>query len=62
VRQVRTLYANNGSLSAQVALRQADVAKAQSEVARANDDYNRRAALVGNGAVSRKNSITRSRS
>jgi membrane fusion protein (multidrug efflux system) len=54
VRQVRTLYANNGSLAAQVALREADVAKAQAEVARATDDYNRRAALVGNGAVSRE--------
>src|SRR3954465_14321902 len=48
VRQVRTLYANNGSLAAQVSLRetdiaktQADVARAQSEVARANDDLNR---------------------
>jgi membrane fusion protein (multidrug efflux system) len=55
VRQVRTLYANNGSLAAQIALREADVAKAQSEVARATDDLNRRAALVANGAVSRKN-------
>ncbi|MDB5954314.1 HlyD family efflux transporter periplasmic adaptor subunit [Ramlibacter sp.] len=54
VRQVRTLYANNGSLAAQIALRQADVAKAQADVARATDDYNRRAALVGNGAVSRE--------
>jgi membrane fusion protein (multidrug efflux system) len=54
VRQVRTLYANNGSLAAQVALREADVAKAQAEVARAADDYNRRAGLVGNGAVSRE--------
>jgi membrane fusion protein (multidrug efflux system) len=54
VRQVRTLYANNGSLAAQVALRQADVAKAQAEVARASDDLNRRAGLVGNGAVSRE--------
>jgi membrane fusion protein (multidrug efflux system) len=54
VRQVRTLYANNGSLSAQIALREADAAKAQSEVARANDDYNRRAALVSTGAVSRE--------
>ena len=59
VRQVRTLYANNGSLSAQVALREADVSKtqsdvvrAQSEIARANDDLNRRQALSGNGAVS----------
>ena len=54
VRQVRTLYANNGSLAAQIDLRQADVAKAQSEVARANDDLNRRQALVGNGAVSKE--------
>jgi membrane fusion protein (multidrug efflux system) len=54
VRQVRTLYANNGSLAAQVALREADVTKAKAELARATDDYNRRAALVGNGAVSRE--------
>ena len=54
VRQVRTLYANNGSLAAQVALREADVGKAQAELARANDDYNRRSGLVGNGAVSRE--------
>jgi membrane fusion protein (multidrug efflux system) len=54
VRQVRTLYANNGSLAAQVSLREADVAKAQAEVARASDDLNRRASLVGNGAVSRE--------
>ena len=54
VRQVRTLYANNGSLSAQVTLRQADVAKAQADVARASDDLNRRAALAGNGAVSKE--------
>jgi membrane fusion protein, multidrug efflux system len=54
VRQVRTLYANNGSLAAQVRLREADIAKAQSEVARANDDLNRRQLLVGNGAVSRE--------
>ncbi len=61
VRQVRTLYANNGALAAQVSLRDADVARArteigraQSEVARANDDLNRRQALSGNGAVSRE--------
>jgi len=52
VRQARTLYANNGSLSAQVALRQADVAKANSDIARASDDLKRRQALTGNGAVS----------
>jgi membrane fusion protein, multidrug efflux system len=54
VRQVRTLYANNGSLAAQVQLREADINKAQSDVARANDDLNRRQSLVGNGAVSKE--------
>ncbi|PZP93100.1 MAG: EmrA/EmrK family multidrug efflux transporter periplasmic adaptor subunit [Variovorax paradoxus] len=61
VRQVRTLYANNGALGAQIALRDADVVRArteigraQSEVARANDDLNRRQSLSGNGAVSRE--------
>lgn len=54
VRQVRTLYANNGSLSAQVQLRQADVAKADSEVKRAADDLARRQSLTGNGAVSKE--------
>jgi membrane fusion protein (multidrug efflux system) len=54
VRQVRTLYTTNGSLAAQVALREADVSKAQAELARANDDYNRRAALVSSGAVSKE--------
>jgi len=54
VRQVRTLYANNGSLAAQVRLREADIAKAQSDIARAGDDLNRRQSLVGNGAVSRE--------
>ncbi|MDP3139112.1 MAG: biotin/lipoyl-binding protein, partial [Burkholderiaceae bacterium] len=54
VRQVRTLYANNASLSAQVALRETDVLRAQSEIARANDDLARRQALIGNGAISRE--------
>lgn len=54
VRQVRTLYANNGSLSAQIRLRESDVTKAQTEIARATDDLNRRQSLVGNGAVSRE--------
>src|SRR5512140_1050794 len=54
VRQVRTLYANNGSLAAQVNLRQADIARARAEVARATDDLNRRQSLVGNGAVSKE--------
>ncbi len=54
VRQVRTLYANNGSLAAQVALKQADIARAQSDIARAQDDLRRRQALTGNGAVSKE--------
>jgi len=61
VRQVRTLYANNGTLTAQITLRTADVARtqtdivrAQTEVARAQDDLRRRQALVGNGAVSKE--------
>ena len=54
VRQGRTLYANNGSLAAQINLRQADVAKARADVARAADDLHRRQSLVGNGAVSKE--------
>ncbi|MFC5497913.1 HlyD family efflux transporter periplasmic adaptor subunit [Caenimonas terrae] len=54
VRQVRMLYANNGSLSAQVSLKQADIGRYQADVARATDDLNRRQQLVGNGAVSKE--------
>lgn len=54
VRQVRTLYANNGSLAAQIVLRQADVGRAAAEVARAEEDLGRRASLVANGAVSKE--------
>ncbi len=54
VRQVRTLYANNGSLAAQITLREADMARAQTDIVRASDDLNRRQSLVGNGAVSKE--------
>ncbi|MEO7399205.1 MAG: efflux RND transporter periplasmic adaptor subunit [Polaromonas sp.] len=54
VRQARTLYANNGTLKAQISLREADVVKAQSDIARASDDLSRRQSLTGNGAVSRE--------
>lgn len=54
VRHVRTLYANNGSLNAQITLRESDVVKAQTEIARATDDLNRRQLLAGNGAVSKE--------
>ena len=54
VRQARVLYANNGTLQAQVTLRGSDVAKAQSDIARASDDLARRQSLTGNGAVSKE--------
>ncbi len=54
VRQVRTLYVNNGSFHAQIAQRQADVVKARNDVARAQSDLKRRQALTGNGAVSKE--------
>ena len=51
VREVRTLFANNAALKAQIALREADVARARSDLVRAQDDVNRRAPLVASGAV-----------
>jgi membrane fusion protein (multidrug efflux system) len=50
VREVRQMYATNGTLSANVRLREAEVARAQSDVARANEDVNRRRPLVATGA------------
>jgi membrane fusion protein (multidrug efflux system) len=52
VRQVRTLYANNSALEAQVRLREADVAKARTQLATAEQDVARRQGLAGGGAVS----------
>ena len=54
VREVRTLYANNGSLRTQIALREADLARTQSDVARAQDDVTRRAPLLASGAVGKE--------
>ncbi|MFZ3128430.1 MAG: HlyD family efflux transporter periplasmic adaptor subunit, partial [Rhodoferax sp.] len=51
---VRTLYANNGTLSAQVTLRESDIARAQTDIERATDDLARRQSLAGNGAVSKE--------
>ena len=51
VREVRTLYANNGALDATIKLREAEVARMESEVARANDDVMRRKPLTATGAV-----------
>ena len=52
VREVRTLFVGNGSLSATVALRQADAARAAADVAKAEDDLRRRTPLTASGAVS----------
>ena len=52
VRQVRTLYANNAALAAQVRLREADVDKAQTQLATAGQDLKRRQSLAGSGGVS----------
>ncbi|MCW2313552.1 HlyD family efflux transporter periplasmic adaptor subunit [Rhodoferax antarcticus] len=54
VRQARTLYANNTTLTAQIALREADVTKARVDVERTSDDLKRRQSLSGNGAVSQE--------
>jgi len=54
VREVRTLFANNSTLKAQVSLRSADLARAQAEAARLQDDVNRRAPLMASGAVGKE--------
>ena len=52
VREVRNLYANNGTFEANVSLRQAEIARTKSELARAKDDLARRQSVAGIGAVS----------
>ncbi|WP_424192564.1 HlyD family efflux transporter periplasmic adaptor subunit [Ampullimonas aquatilis] len=52
VREVRTTYTNNGTLSANIALREAEISKAKSTVQRAEDDVKRRQPLIASGAVS----------
>ena len=54
VREVRTLYANNSTLAAQIAARQADLARTQSDELRAQDDVARRAPLLASGAVGKE--------
>jgi membrane fusion protein, multidrug efflux system len=54
VREVRTLYANNNTLTAQIAQREAESARAQSDLARAQDDVTRREPLVATGAVGKE--------
>lgn len=54
VREVRTLFANNAPLQAQVSLRQADLVRAQAEATRAQDDVHRRSPLLATGAVGKE--------
>ena len=54
VRETRTLYANNASFGAQVALREAELARTVSELQRAADDVDRRAPLIASGAVGKE--------
>ena len=54
VREVRTLFANNSTLKAQIAAREADLARTQSDAARAQDDVTRRAPLLATGAVGKE--------
>ncbi len=52
VREVQQTYTTNGTLRANIALREADVARARADVARATDDVRRREGLLASGAVS----------
>ncbi len=54
VREVRTLFANNAILRAQIALRQADLDRARSDAVRAQDDVSRRTPLLASGAVGKE--------
>jgi membrane fusion protein (multidrug efflux system) len=54
VREVRSLYANNGGLESQIRVREADVQRLQAELARLQADVQRRAPLLASGAVGRE--------
>ncbi|WIT11077.1 efflux RND transporter periplasmic adaptor subunit [Paucibacter sediminis] len=54
VREVRTLYANNSTLQAQLQGRESEVARAQSELARLQADVQRRAPLLASGAIGKE--------
>ena len=54
LREVRVLFANNTTLSAQIGSRTADLTRMQSDLARSQDDVNRRQPLVASGAVGRE--------
>ena len=52
VREVRTLFVNNASLSANIVLREAEAGKAQHDLQRTEDDLHRRQQAIDGGAVS----------
>lgn len=52
VRQVRTLYAGNATMQAQLKLREAEREQARTQLQRARQDLQRRQQLAGSGAVS----------
>ena len=54
VREIRTVYANNDTLLADVAVRRADLEQAQALARKAQDDQATRRALVGSGAVGKE--------
>jgi len=51
VREVRTLFANNSTLKAQVQTREAEMSRMQIEATRAQQDVQRRSPLVASGAI-----------
>jgi membrane fusion protein (multidrug efflux system) len=54
VREVRTLYANNAGLAAQVQVREAEQQRAQTELARLQADVARRSPLLASGAIGKE--------
>lgn len=54
VREVRSVYANNNTLQAQIAARAAELSRTQVELVKAQDDVVRRAPLVATGAVGKE--------
>lgn len=54
LRQVRTVYAANDTLAADITVRRAEYQRARTEVEKAEDDYATRAQLVDSGAVGKE--------
>jgi membrane fusion protein (multidrug efflux system) len=54
VREVRTLYANNSTLQAQIDAKAADLKRNDADLARAQEDVDRRSPLVKTGAVGKE--------